>query len=58
MAHIPSTRSALTHAALVCCQVGFGEDVNLLLSDRSVGLWTAFEGVGRHVAFFMDNVPL
>jgi hypothetical protein len=41
-----------------CCQVGFGEDVDLLLSNRSAGLWTAFEGVGRHVAYYIDNVPM
>jgi hypothetical protein len=47
--------------AVLCCgvlQVGFGEEVNLLLSDRSTGLWSAFEGIGRHVAFFIDNVPM
>lgn len=39
-------------------QVGFGEDVSLLLSDKSTGIWTAFEAVGRHVAYFVDNVPM
>lgn len=42
----------------IICKVGFGEEVNLLLSDRSTGLWSAFEGIGRHVAFFIDNVPI
>jgi hypothetical protein len=38
--------------------VGFGEDVDFLHSDRSAGLFRAFEAIGRHVAFFIDNVPM
>ncbi len=57
----------LMHAALITLaaavlrcilQVGFGEEVNLLLSDKATGLWTAFEAVGRHVAYYVDNVPM
>ncbi len=40
-------------------QVGFGERVNLLLGDGPRNpLWTAFEALGLHVAFYLDNVPL
>lgn len=40
-------------------QVGFGERVNLLLGDGPRNpLWTSFEALGLHVAFYLDNVPL
>lgn len=40
-------------------QVGFGERVNLLLGDGPHNpLWTSFEALGLHVAFYLDNVPL
>ncbi|WIA09641.1 hypothetical protein OEZ85_009029 [Tetradesmus obliquus] len=42
----------------VICKVGFGEDIDFLSAGRSGPLWTAFEGLGRHVAWFLDNVPL
>jgi hypothetical protein len=50
-----------TCCAVLCavlCQVGFGEEVNLLQGDKAAGLWTAFEAVGRHVAYYVDNVPM
>lgn len=40
-------------------QVGFGERVRLLGGDGiRHPLWVSFEALGRHVAFFLDNVPL
>ncbi|KAF8073217.1 Cyp4v2 [Scenedesmus sp. PABB004] len=41
----------------VICKVGFGEDVDFLTAGRSGKLWSAFEGLGRHVAWFLDNIP-
>jgi hypothetical protein len=40
-------------------QVGFGEDARLVLDERRTSrLVTSFVGIGQHVAYFMDNVPL
>lgn len=39
--------------------MGFGERIDLLGGGgTSHPLWTSFEGLGRHVAFYLDNVPL
>jgi hypothetical protein len=39
-------------------QVGFGEQVNFLTAGRQGSLWAAFEALGIHVSWFIDNVPL
>jgi hypothetical protein len=36
-------------------QVGFGEDIDFLSGGRSGPLWSAFEGLGRHVAWFLGE---
>eukprot|EP00879_Flechtneria_rotunda_P002371 GHRR01002566.1.p1 GENE.GHRR01002566.1~~GHRR01002566.1.p1 ORF type:complete len:637 (+),score=222.18 GHRR01002566.1:182-2092(+) len=41
----------------IICKVGFGEDIDFLTAGRRGTLWAAFEGLGRHVAWFIDNVP-
>jgi hypothetical protein len=49
---------ALTQTANSCCslQVGFGEDIDFLSGGRSGPLWSAFEGLGRHVAWFLGEL--
>eukprot|EP00775_Hariotina_reticulata_P011446 gene11446-11592_t len=42
----------------VICQVGFGEQVDFLTAGRQGSLWSTFESLGRHVSWFIDNVPL
>lgn len=42
-----------------CPQVGFGEDVRMVNADiASARMFTSFEAIGRHVAWFLDNPPL
>jgi hypothetical protein len=50
----PAPLSAdVTPAAL---QVGFGADVDLVSVGPTAPMFAAFEELGKHVAFYLDNV--